>query len=84
MQACYYGGKCSIGGGKMQLNDLKDRLGSYVRQQAKNIIKDHICKGCLTLVEPGKGVFGAVGKEESALWCEKCWRTKELIKRKEL
>ena len=61
---------------KMQLNDLKGRLDSYVRQQAKDIVKDHICKGCLTLVEPGDGVFGAVGKEESALWCEKCWRAK--------
>lgn len=61
---------------KMQLNDLKDRLDSYVRQRAEDIIKDHICKGCLTLVKPGKGVFGTVGKEESALWCEKCWRIK--------
>lgn len=62
---------------KTQLDQCKSQLDSYIRQQAKDIIKYHTCKSCLTLVEPGGGVFGAVGKEESALWCEKCWRAKQ-------
>nr|DAX93577.1 MAG TPA: hypothetical protein [Caudoviricetes sp.] len=61
---------------KMRLDQCREQLDSYIRQKSENIIKHHICKSCLTLVEPGGGVFGAVGKEESALWREKCWKTK--------
>lgn len=61
---------------KMRLDQCKSQLDSYIRQQAKDVIKCHICKSFLALVEPGGGVFGAVGKEESALWCEKCWKAK--------
>ena len=61
---------------RMQLDRCKSQLDSYIRQQAKDIIKYHVCKSCLTLVEPGSEILGAVGKEESALWCEKCWRIK--------
>lgn len=61
---------------KMRLDEYKDQFDSYIRRQAKDIIKHHVCKGCLTLVEPGGGVFGAAGKEESALWCRKCWEAK--------
>lgn len=60
----------------MRLDQCKSQLDSYIRQRAKDVIKCHICKSCLTLVEPGGGVFGAVGKEESALWCAKCWKAK--------
>lgn len=68
--------KSSIELEKMQLDRCKSQLDSYIRQQAKDIIKYHVCKSCLTLVEPGSGVFGSVGKEESALWCAKCYRAK--------
>jgi hypothetical protein len=61
---------------KMRLDQCKSQFESYIRQHAKDIIKYRTCKSCLTLVEPGSGVFGAVGKEEPALWCEKCWRIK--------
>lgn len=76
MKITFKQSKSTIEQEKMQLDQCKSQLDSYIRQQAKDIIKYHICKSCLTLVEPGSGIFGSVGKEESALWCGKCWRAK--------
>lgn len=69
--------KSSIELEKMHLDNCKKQFDSYIRKEAKDIIKQHVCKSCLTLVEPGDGIFGSVGKEESALWCGKCWRAKD-------
>ena len=68
--------KSTIEKEKTQISQCKSQLDSYIRQHAKDIIKHHTCKSCLTPVEPGSGMFGAVGKEESALWCKKCWKIK--------
>jgi hypothetical protein len=61
---------------KVGIEKRKEELERSYHQQARHIILESICKGCRMYVPPGEGIFGAVGKEESARWCGKCWNKK--------
>lgn len=58
------------------IEKCKEELERNYHRQARHIILESICKGCRMYVPPGEGIFGAVGKEESARWCGKCWNKK--------
>lgn len=61
---------------KVGIEKCKEELERNYHRQARHIILESICKGCRMYVPPGEGIFGAVGKEESARWCGKCWNKK--------
>ena len=61
---------------KVGIEKYKEELERNYHRQARHIILESICKGCRMYVPPGEGIFGAVGKEESARWCDKCWNKK--------
>lgn len=61
---------------KISIEKCKEELERNYHRQARHIILESICKGCRMYVPPGEGIFGAVGKEESARWCGKCWNKK--------
>lgn len=61
---------------KVGIEKCKEELECNYHRQARRIILESICKGCRMYVPPGEGIFGAVGKEESARWCGKCWNKK--------
>lgn len=61
---------------KVSIEKCKEELERSYHRQARRIILESICKGCQMYVPPGEGIFGAVGKEESARWCGKCWNKK--------
>lgn len=61
---------------KVGIEKCKEELERNHHRQARHIILESICKGCRMYVPPGEVIFGAVGKEESARWCGKCWNKK--------